>query len=156
MTLSTWCAFLCTVLLITTIAVPRDTLALSPPPQPVNHSRVDILAAWLLAKGCPNYAVWFVNAADVNSIDYKILAVIWFKESTCGKHELSGNGFGFEPSGSLKVFTSDQQAIYYISEQLSQAHPYAGRSTEGKVYSYNSVDEPHYYQSFLSLFNSIK
>jgi hypothetical protein len=150
---------LCVILFLSLLFVPLPAIALSVPTSvaPVaNHTEVQTLTTWLQAKKCPNDAVYFVEAAQEYGIDYRILPVIWWKESQCGLHELNGNGFGFEPSGSLKKFSSDEQAIFYISQQLATARPYAGKTIQQKVYSYNSVGEPRYYQTFLSLFNSIQ
>lgn len=155
LTLSTWCASLCTVLLITLVAVPRDVTAISPLPQPINHSRVDILTAWLLAKGCPNDAVWFVNAADVSSIDYRTLVPIFLIESGCGKHGLYNNYFGYGSSYGLKHFASIEDSIYYISTQLATNKIYAGKTLEQKLKIYNSIN-PNYWNEYTKLFNSIQ
>ena len=137
--------------------VPRDAFALPSPfqvAQEANHAEVQTLTAWLSAHGCPNYAVDFVESANAKNLDFRTLVPIWVIESGCGKHELYSNGFGFEPSGSLKHFTSTQEAIAYVSQQLANGRPYAGKTLKEKVTTYNSVN-PKYWSKYISIFNSI-
>jgi hypothetical protein len=137
---------------------PHSAIALSDPPaaRPAAfYEEVDSLTAWLQAKKCPNEAVHFVNAAETYGLDYRVLPVIWLKESGCGRHQLNGNGFGYEPSGSLKKFSSTSEAIYYVTQKLTE-HPYAGKTTKGIVYTYNSVGEPSYYETFSNLIQQMQ
>lgn len=140
------------------LALPQGALALSMPAAPpeVNHQEVQVLTTWLAAHGCPNDAVYFVESASANNLDYRTLVPIWIIESGCGRHQLHNNGLGFEPAGSLQGFPSTAAAIAYVSRQLAYGRPYAGKTLKQKIYVYNSVGEPHYYAEYLNLFNSIK
>lgn len=137
---------------------PNSAIALSVPTQVAlqpSHYEVEQLSQWLIAKGCPNDAVWFVEAAQEYGIDYRTLPAIWWKESQCGLHQLNGNGFGWEPTGSLRAFTSIKEAIFYISEALTEP-PYAGKTLKRQIYTYNSVGEPRYYENFETLTNQMQ
>lgn len=99
-----------------------------------------------------NDATEFVDAADKYGIDYRILPVIYLKESTCGQHEIPGtfNGFGF--ANGVTKFTSFANAVDTISMKLTQ-HPYAGKSLKGIISTYNNY--PEYLASFMIYYNQI-
>lgn len=97
-------------------------------------------------------ATEFVDDADTNKIDWRILPIVWVKESTCGKHQLNGNGFGWMAGNSLYDFSGLDSAISYISYHLT-LHPYAGKTLQGVVGTYNNHSE--YLVSFMGYYGQI-
>lgn len=98
----------------------------------------------------------FVNDADANGIDYRILPSIWILESTCGKQQEVNNGFGFmKRGGGLMPFLSTEDAITYISSAWTRS-PYAGKTLKGAVQIYNPPSaNPNYYSEFMQEYNMI-
>jgi hypothetical protein len=117
------------------------------------------ISAFLDKHGCGtsledlNIATVFVTEADKNNISPFILPAIWIAESTCGKHQLVNNGFGFmKPGGQsagLRPFKSTNDAISYISHALT-IHPYAKSSPQADVSVYNG--NPSYLVEFNALY----
>lgn len=110
------------------------------------ESRILAVSAFLDSYKCGsslddfNTATEFVNEADKNGIDYRILPAIWIMESSCGKHQLVQNGFGFMKAGGqaagLRPFNSTDDAISYISHALTMP-PYASKSLPDVILTYN-------------------
>ena len=98
----------------------------------------------------------FVNDADTNGIDYRILPSIWILESTCGKQQEVNNGFGFmKKGGGLMPFGSTEDAIAYISSAWTRS-PYAGKTLKGAVQTYNPPSaNPNYYSEFMQEYGMI-
>ncbi|CAM6004569.1 unnamed protein product [Sphagnum balticum] len=121
-------------------------------------NRIVAVQSFLDARRCGSQtsdfdaATEFVDEADTYHIDWRILPVIYLKESTCGQHELAGtnNGFGFG-NGSVR-FTSFANAVATISEKLT-IHPYAGKSLQGIISTYNN--HPEYLTSFMGYYQEI-
>lgn len=97
-------------------------------------------------------ATEFVDDADTNKIDWRILPIVWIKESQCGKHQLNGDGFGWMSGEGLYPFTSLDSAISYISAHLA-LHPYAGKPLAALVGTYNN--SPEYLTSFMGYYGQI-
>lgn len=97
-------------------------------------------------------ATTFVMAADANKIDYRILPIIYLKESTCGKNEIPGtyNGFGF--ANGVTKFSSFTDAVNTISLKLTE-HPYAGKNLHGVISTYNN--HPEYWTTFEGFYAQI-
>jgi hypothetical protein len=98
-------------------------------------------------RGMPleGYGKKFVEAADRNNIDWRLLPAISVKESTGGKFLIPGsyNAFGWG-SGSVK-FKSYDEAIDYITNKFGTGKYYAGKSVEGILKTYNPPSvEPEY------------
>lgn len=97
-------------------------------------------------------ATEFVDDADMYQIDWRILPIIYLKESTCGKHEIphTNNGFGFG-NGTVK-YSSFDNAVANISYALTQ-HPYAGKNLQGIISTYNN--HPEYLVSFMGYYKAL-
>lgn len=117
-------------------------------------SRIEAVQSFLNSHKCgteiQNFdnATEFIDDADTFGIDWRVLPIVWWKESQCGKHQVNGNGFGFESSSEpegLKSFVSLVSAIDYISSALTHK-PYAGKSLHALVSTYNN--HPEYWTSF--------
>jgi len=132
--------------------VPAPTLTMPDP-------RILGVSAFLDKHGCGtplqdfNTATVFVTEADKNNISPFILPAIWIAESTCGKHQLVNDGFGFmKPGGQsagLRPFKSTEDAIAYISHALTMP-PYAKSSPQADVSVYNG--NPSYIVEFNALY----
>ena len=100
-----------------------------------------------------NTAQVFSQEADKNNLDPYILPAIWYLESTCGKHQLANNGFGFMMYGNQKIglrpFNSTADAISYIAVRLKMS-PYATKTLRGIITTYNSCN-PAYFDNFMRL-----
>lgn len=110
--------------------------------------RIGLLEAFFVKYKCPDESAAFIAAADAYGIDYRVLPVIWLKESQCGLHQpKNGNGFGFANGATPYASTTD--AIWHITQTLAQGKYYAGKTIKQKIQTYNSVN-PTYYSSFYS------
>jgi len=79
----------------------------------------------------------YLNAADQNNIDYRILPAISIEESGCGRHSPDGaNNFLGWDSG-RKRFATLHESIGFVAQQLGHGHYYAGKSLIKKLHAYN-------------------
>lgn len=107
--------------------------------------RLDIrtvaLSEYFTLKNCPllPYVSDFITAADKYNVDYRLLPAISIHESTCGKRfpADTNNPFGWNSAkGPKGRFASIPVAIDYITKQLANASPYAGKSIRTKLSYY--------------------
>ena len=79
----------------------------------------------------------YLNAADKNNLDYRILPALSVQESTCGKHYPSDthNLWGWNSANS--GFGSIREGIDFVSEQLAGGRYYQGKSLIQKLHAYN-------------------
>ena len=99
----------------------------------------------------PNYAQNYIDDADQNKIPWELLPAISVQESTCGKHQLSNNWWGWASARS--GFTDVTAGIQYVSGQLVAGHFYAGLSTYQKLRRYNP--DPAYATKIINLMSQI-
>ena len=91
-----------------------------------------------LSVPAPTHINDYLNASDKEKIPYELLPAISVKESTCGKHYLGNNVWGW---GSARIhFESVRAGIDYVSHQLAAGSPYAGLSTFAKLQAYGPHD----------------
>lgn len=116
--------------------------------QPIDN-RKKILADYLAKYNSPlqPYAGDFVDAADANGLDWRLVAAISGVESTFGKHTpgspvgktISYNGWGWGVYGTQALyFKSWTHGIYTVSEGLGKNYVAKGRVTPdqiGKIYA---------------------
>lgn len=92
-----------------------------------------------------DHAQSFVDSADRNGIDWRLVAAIGFIESTGGKHACSSVTYSPFGWGSCKInFASYDEAIEVVSKNLGGNNPktayhYAGKDLTGILKAYNSV-----------------
>lgn len=122
-------------------------------------NRILVVQSFLDSKECGtsiedfHYATEFVDDADTNKIDWRILPIVWVKESTCGKRQLNNNGFGWlDKSGHLIPFSSFENSVAIISKGLSQK-PYAGKNLKGLITKY--CPTPSYYPDFMGYYSML-
>lgn len=127
-------------------------------PEPVDP-RIDAVNNFFHRGKMPlsGYGKIFVEQADKNGIDYRLLPAIAVKESGGGKrYPKSGNNpFGW---ASAKVkFSSIDEAIIFISAKLGTGKNYAGKNTLKKLQTYNPPSiSPDYAPSVIGIMNQIK
>lgn len=112
--------------------------------QHVQDPRVSPLYNFFTHHHCPDldlngfyFISNYLDAADQNHIDYRILPAISVQESSCGLHYPQGsyNLFGWD-SG-RKGFGSFSEAISFVAQQLASGYYYQGKSTEQQLRAYN-------------------
>jgi hypothetical protein len=101
------------------------------------------------------YGQLFVEEAEKNGIDWRLLPAIGVKESSGGKFVCSDgvNAFGW---ASCKIkFTSIEEAIKVVSKNLGGNNPSTSRyysgDTYSKLYSYNGTVEALYPSRVLAI-----
>lgn len=98
------------------------------------------------------FGATFVDAAEKNGIDWRLLPAIAVKESTGGKRLIpkSYNAFGWA-SGSHK-FQSYEHSIHFISAKLGSGKYYKNKTTEQKLKTYNPPSvEPLYAKRVMNI-----
>jgi len=113
---------------------------MTPQPRPVSMQvdvRVSRLGAFFRAHHCPepHYAVEYVRDADRYGLDYRLLPAISVRETSCGWTEKNNNRWGFHPR--TQAFVSVESGIEFLSRHLAEQSPYAGKSLNEKLFTYN-------------------
>jgi len=123
----------------------------APPPDP----RIAELTAFMDAHHFekPYYAADIIGAADKNHIDFRLLPVIEYLESSGGKRYIQNSANPFGWNSDRTGFNSIPDAIDYISSELGSNPHYAGKTDTGKLNAYNGRAE--YTDRALILINQI-
>jgi hypothetical protein len=102
--------------------------------------RLELLRKFFGEIHCPalHYAPAFLEAADLNSLDWRLLPSISFVESTGGKAAPNNNFFGWD-SGRAK-FSSPVAAIEAVAYRLAHTGRYLHKSLDQKLAIYNSSE----------------
>jgi len=98
----------------------------------------------------------FVEAADREGIDWRLLAAIAVRESSGGLHEPAGsfNAWGWK-SGRWS-FNSYAAGIDFISAKLATAPAYAGKDLKEKLAAYNPPSVlPQYPDQVIAIMESM-
>jgi flagellum-specific peptidoglycan hydrolase FlgJ len=152
-------------LLALPIAVKSDNVAEpapatpTKPAQPVNANptnsdpRADRIKTFLSRLHCPVAALAeeFVNAADENSLDWRLLPSISVIESGGGKAYRNNNIFGWNNGSSL--FPTICAGIHEVAYKLGKSTLYRNRDAAGKLRMYNP--DPDYASRVLSVMHRI-
>lgn len=90
-----------------------------------------------LFRGCPAraYAQVFVDVSDINGLDWRLLPVLAFLETTGGKTARSNNLFGWD--GGNAEFGSPQESIRFVGSRLGESRLYLGQSISVVLRRYN-------------------
>ena len=83
----------------------------------------------------PHYSYSYLQAADANSLDYRLLPAISVRESTCGQHDRLNNRWGWDFP--FTGFSSVPQGIEFIAHRLAQSRIYRGLPLDDKLETYN-------------------
>jgi hypothetical protein len=111
------------------------------------------LASFFEAHQCPQpyHAEEYVRAADLYSVDYRLLPAVSVRESTCGLHQRLNNFWGWDSART--GFASVTRGIHFILRQLAFSRPYRGKSVDEKLYVYNP--NPQYVKEVHELMREI-
>jgi hypothetical protein len=100
-------------------------------------ARLDAVRGFFEKAGCPakDYSQAFLDAADDNGLDWRLLPSLSYIESTGGKMAPHNNIFGWD-NGRSK-FSSPTAAIWGVARQLGQSKMYRHRSVNQLLALYN-------------------
>jgi hypothetical protein len=132
------------------------------PVEPTSTTRVDPvspdprtvrLKKFLVKLHCPVFdlADDFVQAADDNQLDWRLLPSIAVIESGGGKAYRNNNIFGWNQG--LQIFPTIRSGIHTVAFKLGRSPLYRNRDSLGKLRLYNPYD--NYPESVLSVMNRI-
>lgn len=150
------------------------TLGSEPTPEPINkpepnidsehflsldnETKVNAIRSYYEKHNCPlaEYAEVFVEVANKNSLDWRLLVAIGMKESSGGKRLVGNNPFGF---GYL-TFRDFEHAIRYVGSAIAGNNPQQHYFHEGMtvyeiLWKYNGTVEAGYPARVMSIMNSI-
>jgi hypothetical protein len=119
----------------------------------IEHKHRTNLIRFFSGYKCPTpyYITDYLNAAQRYNLDYRLLPAISIAESTCGRFQLYNNWWGFWSD--TKGFKDVPSGIDYVSDQLADGQPYAGKSIIQKMRSYNP--NPSYAPKIIGLMKEI-
>jgi hypothetical protein len=102
-----------------------------------NDARMHTLRNFFRRWDCPaeRYSETFIEAADVNNLDWRLLPSICFVESTGGKTARNNNMFGWN-SGRTD-FQSPAAGIRHVGYWLAHLSVYRAKSLDGLLFTYN-------------------
>lgn len=118
--------------------------------------RVTILNNYFSKTPLNGYGNKFIEVADKNGLDWRLLPAISVRETSGGIHlcnnpKAHNNPFGW---GSCKIgFNSFNEAIETVGYKLSNLPVYKGKTIEKKLYYYNGTVVPTYPQEVIAIMN---
>ena len=114
---------------------PADTAANQTDPRTIR------IKQYFLERDCPAhvYAADFVQAAEQNELDWRLLPSISMVESTGGKLAPNNNMFGWD-NCDVK-FVSNREGIYQVASRLKKSPFYRGKEVDGILKTYNPRQE---------------
>ena len=101
-------------------------------------------------RDCPlrDSAADFLEAADRNDLDWRLLPSISMVESSGGKDYRNNNVFGWDSCH--ESFSSVGEGIHFVASQLANSKLYKHKSLDGKLRTYNTnPDYPHRVKAFM-------
>src|ERR1019366_7857566 len=118
-------------------------VALSPHPAPApapqyrSDPRLGTLRNFFHLADCPaeQYAAAFLEAADRNELDWRLLPSLSFVESTGGKFSRETNLFGWDPGRTH--FPSAEEGINAVRYRLSHSDLYKDKELDEILSTYN-------------------
>jgi hypothetical protein len=122
------------------VAPPNVPIAVTPTPTPTPtpDPRIAALTSFFSRYHAvnPQPITDYLNAADANNLDYRILPSISIAESSGGQHACGNNWWGWK-SCKGSDFASVADGVQYIDGQLASGTFYRGKTTEEKLRAYN-------------------
>lgn len=114
-----------------------DTPKQAPRSGHASDPRLTRLRAFLDDNECPinGLAVDFLEAADTNDLDWRLLPSISFVESGGGKQYMNNNVFGW--ANCERKFPSIKAGIHIVAERLANSKLYKDKDTDGILSTYN-------------------
>jgi hypothetical protein len=123
--------------MVTVPAALSPRQAPAPAPDYRNDPRLETLRMFFRNSDCPaaEYAAAFLEAADHNALDWRLLPSLSFVESTGGKSAPHNNLFGWD-SGRAH-FPSPIAGIHAVGYQLSHSDRYKDKKLDRLLAIYN-------------------
>jgi hypothetical protein len=111
--------------------------ARTPAPEHRSDPRLETLRTFFHVADCPaeQYAAAFLEAADYNELDWRLLPSLSFVESTGGKFARDNNLFGWD-SGRAH-FPSPVAGIHAVGYRLSHSDLYKDKELDEILSTYN-------------------
>ena len=115
----------------------RQAAQLPPKPDYRHDTRYKSLQKFFRKAGCPaqKYSAVFLETADRNDLDWRLLPSISFIESTGGKAAPNNNLFGWD-SGKA-AFDSPATGIHTVGYRLGHSHLYRDKNVDEILATYN-------------------
>jgi hypothetical protein len=107
-------------------------------PDPANDRRLAFLRAFFERSHCPaaELSAVFLEASDLNGLDWRLLPSLSFVESSGGKSARNNNLFGWD-SGRA-AFSSAAACIHSVASSLKNSALYRRKDLDGILKTYNS------------------
>ena len=101
------------------------------------------LQEFLAQRDCPlsKYAGDFIEAADANELDWRLLPSISVIESSGGKAYMNNNVFGWDSC--REKFPSVRAGIYIVASRLANSELYRDKDLDDLLRTYNPVIESY-------------
>jgi len=112
--------------------------------------RLQKIEQFFADRDCPlrDSAAVFLEAADRNDLDWRLLPSISMVESSGGKDYRNNNVFGWDSCH--ESFSSVREGIHYVASQLANSRLYKDKNLDGKLRTYNTnPDYPHRVKAFM-------
>ncbi len=112
-----------------------------PPSECCRDSRLESLREFFQKFDCPaaQYSGEFIEAADDNGLDWRLLPSISYVESTGGKAARNNNLFGWD-SGRTQ-FSTPAEGIHAVGYWLAHSHLYKDKDLDNLLATYNPAAE---------------
>lgn len=112
------------------------------------QTKVEAVRGYYEQNGCPlkEYAETFIEVAEKNGLDWRLLPAIAMQESSCGKYQKDFNPFGY----GYRSFDSFTDAIVFVGSAIAGNDPResAFHNTDGDttaiLWRYNGTVNPNY------------
>ena len=125
------------------VGIAAVPVAISPRPMPApapehrNDPRLETLRTFFRNAACPavEYAAAFLEAADYNELDWRLLPSLSYVETTGGKSARNNNLFGWD-SGRAR-FPSPIAGIHAVGYRLSHSDLYKDKELDELLATYN-------------------
>ena len=120
---------------------PGPAPAPTPAPMVRHDPRLATLRTFFRNAACPaeEYAAAFLEAADNNALDWRLLPSLSYVETTGGKAAVNNNLFGWD-SGRAK-FPSPAASIHAVGYRLSHSDLYRNKKLDRLLATYNPLAE---------------
>jgi hypothetical protein len=125
---------------VSPVAIPHRQAA-PPMPEERKDPRFEALRKFFQKGDCPaqHYSSAFLEAADKNELDWRLLPSLSYVESTGGKSARNNNIFGWD-SGKAQ-FDSPTESIHRVGYRLAHSDLYRDKDLDEILATYNQNPE---------------
>jgi hypothetical protein len=122
------------------VLLPATGIPLDHKEPPASDPRLVKLRRFFLERDVPivHLAEDFIQAADHNGLDWRLLPSIAMVESSGGKYYKNNNIFGWD-NADLR-FRSIHSSIHEIARYMSVMRCYRGKDLDGMLWTYNPIE----------------